>query len=1199
MRKIVFILFTISVFSPDVFCQEIGKIVSLQGRVDIFKDDCQSAIPAREDEPLSVGDSIRTKSGSKAQILFNDKSILKIAQNSKALIEDYRLDEKDKRKTALIKLSRGKARAIIARMPHSADFVIATPNAKGIVKGSDVTVFYQAGNSGMFVSEGKLSVINIAHPGSNIVIPKGNACLIPMDELPKGPRPYLDAEKNVNDEDTDVPVSISKTGTVSVIKGAVTKISGSVKITPKGSAEAHKASINDILGEGDRVETGENGCIEIRLDNNNAINLKPNTKLTIIKLVINPNTGEFENIFEVTIGKIKARIENLKGNSKFEVKTPMAVCGARGTIMYVDVTQILTTSFFEGGNGYISNILTGNTQEIPPGSSSNTGYTGDVSSPTHVSDNDRQSYGEGWDPGNGTEGYSSPEGNVNTGAFESNTSANTSVGADTTDRYNMADAAANGAPQVDVPFTEMNPSASDTITNTGTTYVFPSFDTTDNALAIDDTASLWGGSESNVTVSGRYSNPNNYTLWKNNFETRTSDGAKIIGSSGGRTVDNILEGLLVAIYIRPDGAGGYDAGYIKLSEGGTLDGIFDPITGKFLAPDQNISAYHDDPTNILPEQLYWGSPYLDLDEEDAIGRADMGGDILLGSMSVSSLGLKNQEGHRYLWSIWKITAHGTYSAPLDSNWNAVEGGSDEYSDGDISYWLMNINGTEFADGKLRGSIMGRSLTYNSAHSLQHMTLDDISGEMIGTYNGGIWQALGMGTFDETPLQFAGETTHEYGVDYALFGGTDSLDSLWEGDSVSSTFIGDFSVTDVPSYDLWRFHLLGKTLDGGAMYAMARGMNVDNRLSGLLRALYIRPDPSSPGQYLAGYISSNDIAGTIYPDISMFDAASTLTAAEMGTTTVTPDNLTSSIHLTDLHGMYMSDLIGYPDRGSFGADEQDEHGIIQADGFEGSILNIADQGWGIWSMAMSGSYTGRAGSTDWQISDLTASTASASTGIGDGSWLGQFQADNNEGPDNQFSGILNAIWIALHKDGIIEGIRLTAEFAGNYIEVDTGAGDGTWRAVALGEGESDYSNLLIGELAPDVNLDANVIALGSAANIPITVAYSSLLMGANGNLTSVTMDTHLYNIVGGGDGIWAAIINGSYLTPPTDSWSVTVANGADNATLSGPAWSAEGRWIADHVSGTVGGSTITGQAAGTYGSGVFTGAGTGTFEQHPD
>jgi len=85
-----------------------------------------------------------------------------------------------------------------------------------------------------------------------------------------------------------------------------------------------------------------------------------------------------------------------------------------------------------------------------------------------------------------------------------------------------------------------------------------------------------------------------------------------------------------------------------------------------------------------------------------------------------------------------------------------------------------------------------------------------------------------------------------------------------------------------------------------------------------------------------------------------------------------------------------------------------------------------------------------------------------------------------------------------------------------------------------------------------------------------------------------------DVTGTADGIWAAIIHGAYATSPTSDWSVTVQNGADSATLSGPAWSS-GQWMATSVAGTVNGNTITGQAAGTYGNGDFSGAGTGTYE----
>jgi hypothetical protein len=215
-----------------LFAEEVGTVVSTQGRVDIFKAGSETALPIREDEPVSVGDSIRTKSGAKAEIAFKDKSILRLAQNSRILIKDYSLDENKRRISAAIELSRGKARAIIEKMPDSSDFVITTPNAKGSVRGSDITAFYQAGNSGMFVTEGKMSLVNLAHPEDHVTVNAGNAALVPLEELPKGPRPYLDTEKKVNEEDTNVPVSLSKTGNVSIIKGAVAKVSGIVKIIP-------------------------------------------------------------------------------------------------------------------------------------------------------------------------------------------------------------------------------------------------------------------------------------------------------------------------------------------------------------------------------------------------------------------------------------------------------------------------------------------------------------------------------------------------------------------------------------------------------------------------------------------------------------------------------------------------------------------------------------------------------------------------------------------------------------------------------------------------------------------------------------------------------------------------------------------------------------------------------------------------------
>jgi hypothetical protein len=294
------------------------------------------------------------------------------------------------------------------------------------------------------------------------------------------------------------------------------------------------------------------------------------------------------------------------------------------------------------------------------------------------------------------------------------------------------------------------------------------------------------------------------------------------------------------------------------------------------------------------------------------------------------------------------------------------------------------------------------------------------------------------------------------------------------------------------------------------------------------------------------------------------------------------------------------LSGLDDHGQFGPEPG--AGDIYANGGTSTMLNIGQQTWGVWNLVTGGqyikptSYTGDA----WDVYDLTGMTTTVDSNYVGGSWLGGIGSLTPAGgkwSDGKIEGTLDAIWIGLRKDGTLSGRRVNGEVVGNYkvdyIEVDKELEHGTWQAASAGEWMQVNDNLL-----SSPGLDQNILALGQAADVPITVVYSSVMEmpGASGGITSMSMDTHLYNMGPGGDGIWAAIINGYYTTAPTTNWSITVQNGADNATLSGPAWSAAaGQWTATSVSGTVGGNAITGQAAGTYGSKEFHGAGTGTYE----
>jgi len=192
------------------------------------------------------------------------------------------------------------------------------------------------------------------------------------------------------------------------MKATVVKVAGDVRIKSRASLTWHDAKINEVLGAGDRIETRKNGSIEIKLDNDNVISLKPDTEMTLTKLINNPTTGDYENLFEASKGKIRAKVEKIKGNSKFEIKTPTVVACVRGTIMYLDIRPRLTIAFFEGGIGTLVNIFSNETENVGDGDSSSADDQGNISQPAPASEEQQSQWESGWDIGGGPEGYTPP-----------------------------------------------------------------------------------------------------------------------------------------------------------------------------------------------------------------------------------------------------------------------------------------------------------------------------------------------------------------------------------------------------------------------------------------------------------------------------------------------------------------------------------------------------------------------------------------------------------------------------------------------------------------------------------------------------------------------------------------------------------------------------------------------------------------------
>ena len=932
LGKVISLVLALLLAAPYAFAGEIGRVTYVEGRADLFRPESPMTMPLREGDTVSVGDAVRTKSQSKIEIAFDDTTLVRLAANSKIEIQDYQLGPDKTRTTATIRLDRGKIRTIIAKMAHPADFNIATPNAKGTVKGSDIFAFYQAGNSGMLVSEGELSIANISHPENLLVIPSGNSVLVGLEDLPKGPRPYFELEKKLHESDTSIPPQKLKAENVTTIRGTISKLSGDVRITAKGTASSRPASINDILQEGDTIQTGSDGLVEIRLDNGNVLNLKQNTHIEILSLIISdPKTGEYINSFYSTKGEIRARVEGLTGRSSFTVKSPSAVCGARGTIMYLEINPVSTRAFFEGGAGFMQNVISGLEKAVEAGYNSTANSGGSITDPLPTTGDDNASLGEGWEPGSGVEGYSAPEGTVGVYLASDETGALTIVGREDLDTSGIGGTEFFG----DLPFEGTTGTTTtveeEPLTSFGTLYGETSrFDTTgalEGVLGL--TNSFWNNGTASFLSLGDFTSMTEGFeepfVWRTvrdwgdetgsrdhiysyNPETQkrlTYDGGAFYGLAAGSGINGAMDGFSAFLYIDPQGNAG--------TATGDLAGIYSLaaetyLLGGYLTGEQLASA---DDVGIDPQDL---SDSIFSTEGDGLLAGSLGEDGLISAnegLATYSI-VNGDEGTAQTWGVYAQSFYGEFYDPSSQSteWSAVVGGNDpfgayyyDWGEGegdfyyDYGYWIASIDGGRWSNDTLDGTVNGYFITYNKMGAL--------SGKLFGMYEYGeegygSWEASGAGVWIGDPLTLSGEWGQEVsslysldseggyaswaGEEYGLIGAIE--DGWWDQDSFPILAMGEYYAYDYEGERpfIWKTPLQSwndleynyTTLDGGAFDGYTSGVWNEGSMTGAIAALF--SDDEGRVGLLRGPVSGGyyaDLGYDDYYDYGMWMATGTL------------------------------------------------------------------------------------------------------------------------------------------------------------------------------------------------------------------------------------------------------------------------------------------------------------------------------------
>jgi hypothetical protein len=94
-----------------------------------------------------------------------------------------------------------------------------------------------------------------------------------------------------------------------------------------------------VILPGDQVRTSKDSTVMIILDGGKVgnIEVKEGSLFTLLRADIDPATGDKKTLLNLAVGKMMVKAETLTGNSSFEVQTPSAITGVRGTLFEVEV----------------------------------------------------------------------------------------------------------------------------------------------------------------------------------------------------------------------------------------------------------------------------------------------------------------------------------------------------------------------------------------------------------------------------------------------------------------------------------------------------------------------------------------------------------------------------------------------------------------------------------------------------------------------------------------------------------------------------------------------------------------------------------------------------------------------------------------------------------------------------------------------
>ncbi len=118
--------------------------------------------------------------------------------------------------------------------------------------------------------------------------------------------------------------------------GTASIVLGKVQVRHAGAEKWGRLQPGEALFLGDRIRTAASSSARLKLNDGSSMSMAAASELELNEFVYKPQ-GERRSFFKLWSGKVKAAVSKyLAGRNKFELGTPTAVAGVRGTEFVVE-----------------------------------------------------------------------------------------------------------------------------------------------------------------------------------------------------------------------------------------------------------------------------------------------------------------------------------------------------------------------------------------------------------------------------------------------------------------------------------------------------------------------------------------------------------------------------------------------------------------------------------------------------------------------------------------------------------------------------------------------------------------------------------------------------------------------------------------------------------------------------------------------